>query len=245
MKINLQFFTIKSKSKKNIFILYLFFSLCFWLFADIAISKEDESARLEKGEILLSKTSMIGFDKVNRRRDKAIILINAPISRVIETILDHNHYPEFMPSVTKCKIVKETKTTRVTAYRIKMGVMKVFCHLRWIFDLEEINFKKKHPEKIHLDCFLDNNFPANVADIQGTWDLEPLSDNTQTKVTYTVYMKSGRLIPKFIESYISRKQLPEIMKNVRNRVMSGGIWKKGDKNLIISEKAFPKCQEIT
>ena len=216
-------FTFQTKVQKTTFILCICFCFCLCLFLNIAASGEDELVKLKNGKILLSKANVIGLDKVSRKRGKATMLVNASIDQVIDTILDHNHYAEFMPSVVECRIIEESEMTRVVAYCVKMGFMEVFCHLRWFFAPKNI-----HHDKIRIDCAIDNKFPANVADIQGTWILEPLIENTQTKVTYTVYMKSGKFIPGFIERYISRRQLPKIMKNIRNRVVSGGVWKKGD-----------------
>ena len=179
---------------------------------------KEEMAKLEKGEILVRDASVKGPDGVQRLRGQAVALIDAPPEAVWRVITDHPHFPEFMPGVVHCEIVEDTGTARLVAYGVKVKWMSISYHLRLRYD----------HDTFHVEYALDPSFPHDVSDAQGTWDLRPLDDGKRTRVVYSVYLDSGRFVPRFIERYLSKRQLPEILENVRSRAISGGKWKIGD-----------------
>ena len=188
------------------------------LVSGLALGNEDEWKRLEKGEILVTEASIRGLDNKTRLRGKAVALVDAPPSEIWKTIMDHNHFAEFMPSLEECKIEENIGKSRLVFYHVKIRWIDIRYHLRLHYDQEQW----------HVDYYLDKAFPHDIADTQGTWDLEPLYNGKRTKVTYSVYIDSGRFVPGFIERALAKRQLPEVVGNVRNRVLSGGTWEKGD-----------------
>ena len=177
---------------------------------------EQEWKRLEQGEVLVTDTSVTGQDGVKRLRGTAVAIVDTPPQAVWETIMDHDRFGEFMPSVDACRIVEDNGRTRVVFYELKIAWTEITYYLKLHYD----------PETWHVDGALDKSRPNKIADTQVTWDLEPLDGGTRTRVTYSVYLDSGRFMPAFVERLLSKRQLPSVLESVRNRAVSGGTWKK-------------------
>lgn len=178
----------------------------------------DEQAwrRLEQGEVVVSDASVTGPDGTKRLRGTAVAIVAAPPQRVWETIMDHDRFGEFMPSVEECRIVEDDGRSRVVSYRLKVAWAEISYSLLLQYD----------PEKWRVEGGLDKSRPHQIADTQLAWDLEPLDGGSRTKVSYSVYLDSGRLMPAFVERLLTKRQLPTVLENVRNRALSGGTWKK-------------------
>jgi len=177
---------------------------------------EQEWKRLEQGEVLVADTSATGPDGLKRLRGTAVAIIDTPPQQVWDTIMDHDRFGEFMPSVEACSIVEDNGQTRVVSYRLKIAWTEITYFLRLQYN----------PETWHVDGALDKSRPHKIADTHCTWDLKPLDGGTRTQVSYSVYLDSGRFIPTFVERFLSKRQLPTVLENVRNRAVSGGTWKK-------------------
>jgi carbon monoxide dehydrogenase subunit G len=204
-------------SKNTLFYCWLSLIL-FFLFAPplLADIDEKEMKQLEKGEVLVSDTTVTGPDGLKQMRGTAVAIIDVPPEQVWKTIMDHDHFEEFMPSVKECKIVEDTGNDRLVSYHLKIAWADITYFLRLHYD----------PETWHVDCAIDKSRPHAITDTRCTWDLEPLNGGKQTKVNYSVYVDSGRLIPGFVERMLSKRQLPTVLENVRKRAVSGGTWKK-------------------
>jgi uncharacterized protein YndB with AHSA1/START domain len=187
-----------------------------WFGQSLAETGGQDLERLEKGEVLVTDTSVTGPDGLKQLRGRAEAIIDAPPQEVWKTIMDHDHFEEFMPSLEDCSIVDDQGRTRLVSYRLKIAWTDISYYLRLNYD----------PEAWHVDGALDKTRPHKIADTRCTWDLVPLSGGTRTRVVYSVYLDSGRLIPKFVERFLSKRQLPAVLENVRQRVLSGGTWKK-------------------
>jgi len=172
--------------------------------------------RLERGEVVVSDTSVTGPDGLKQLRGNAMVIIDAPPERVWNTILDHDRFEEFMPSVEACSIVEQQGNSRVVAYNLKVAWTDISYFLKLDYD----------PATWHVDAALDKSRPHGISDTRCTWDLTPLDGGKRTKLNYSVYIDSGRFIPTFVERMLSRRQLPTVLENVRKRAVSGGTWKK-------------------
>jgi len=172
--------------------------------------------RLEKGEVLVSDTSVTGPDGQRQLRGTALAIVDAPPLAVWNTIMDHDRFEEFMPSVDACSIVEDAGNARVVSYRLSIAWTDITYFLKLNYDRD----------RWHVDGALDTSRPHKIADTRCTWDLTPLSDGTRTLVDYSVYVDSGRFVPAFVERFLSKRQLPGVLENVRKRALSGGEWKK-------------------
>ncbi len=202
---------------RSFFYFFVFLLLCGLCASPLfAGMDEKEMNRLEKGEVIVNDTSVTGPDGLKQLRGNAVAIIDAPPQEVWNTIMDHEHFEEFMPALDECSIVEDEGNTRVVSYRLKIAWADISYFLKLNYDRD----------RWHADGALDKTRPHKIADSRCTWDLEPLSDGTRTLVNYSVYVDSGRFVPKFIERLLSKRQLPNVLKNVRERTLSGGTWKK-------------------
>ncbi len=172
--------------------------------------------KLEEGEVIVSDTSVTGPDGLKQLRGNAMVIIDTPPERVWNTIMDHNRFEEFMPSVKECSIVEDQGASRVVSYNLKVAWADIAYFLKLDYDRDTW----------HVDGALDKSRPHGISDTRCTWDLQPLDGGKRTMVNYSVYIDSGRFIPKFIERLLSKRQLPTVLENVRKRAVSGGTWKK-------------------
>ena len=182
-----------------------------------ASGDSEDWRRLEQGAILVTDASVTDADNVSQLRGKAVVLIDAPPGEVWHTITDHENYAEFMPSLVRCEVLEDTGRDKLVSYHVKLVWVDIHYHLRLQLD----------PERMHIEYRLDRTLPHdNIADAAGAWDLEPVSGGKRTRLNYTVYLDAGRFVPRFVERSLSKRQLPQILENVRRRVLSGGTWKR-------------------
>ena len=152
---------------------------------------------------------------------KAIGEIDASPRAVCEVVEDVDAYPNFMPYMAECRLVKRDKDLLVSYQRISPKIcsdrdltlrsystswsnaMGVVYSNRW----ESANAlgPTKKPGVVRVELCL------------GSWLLEPTAAD-RTHATYSVYTDTGGLIPPFIANHFSLTGIREVFAAVRKQV---------------------------
>ena len=105
-------------------------------------------------------------------------LVNAPLELTWDTILDFEHYPQFMPNTIAMR-VKEKKSP--TEYLTEQTVEVIISVLK-------VKLTYQHRQTLEPKTRL--RFTYYQGDLPGThggWDLVPVGDGRQTMIFYTLY----------------------------------------------------------
>lgn len=130
------------------------------------------------------------------------ILINAPVEKVFDVIIQYEKYGEFLSEV------KEVRTSNRQGNEVnvhyKVDVMKTIKYT--------IRVKEERPTRMSWS-FVEGEF---MKDNKGSWVLEPAGEG-KTKATYTVEMALGALVPKTIVNALVETSLPKMLEAFKRR----------------------------
>lgn len=166
-----------------------------------------ELAKIEAGEIILESQTQDDASGKSRGRGLAIGFIGAGKDKIIDTILKYEDYPQFMPRVQSTEVYNRTATEVDTKFTIKVVLVKVTYHLAHKIDRAAGT----------ITWTLDKNKKNEIAGTDGVWVFKPYKNGTI--VYYSLSVDTGLAVPKSIEDYLTKKDLPDIVRRIRERVM--------------------------
>lgn len=163
-----------------------------------------ELAQVEAGEIILESQRYNDAEGNARGRGLAIGYIKADKDKILDTILAYDTYPQWMPRVKKTSFYKNTATEKDVKFKLKV-LITIEYHIRHRINAEagEITWE------------LDTGKPNDIKATTGFWKIVPHKDGCL--VYYSVALDSGKAIPAAIEDYLTKKDLPNIIKTLRQR----------------------------
>lgn len=176
---------------------------------------DKENETLQKGEVVVQSEVYTTADGKRAAKGKAYAVVNAPAEALWATILDYNKFPEFMPRLKKITILSKGEGTM----KVRQEVSVPLSSVAYTLDL------KFTPDPKRMDWTLDKAAKNDIADTFGSWEFLPYSEG-KTLIRYTIAVDTGLFVPKFLEDYLVKKDLPEVLASFRRRTESGGKWKK-------------------
>ncbi len=177
---------------------------------------DKDKARLEKGEVVVHAETYETPDG-KKGRGKAYVIIKKPREVIYDQLTKgYKEFPEFMPRLEKVDVKSLTDTSmKVRSY---VGVGLSTYEYTLAFKLDRAAFQ--------TDWTLDKTADNDVKETTGQWKLHELEPGKSTLAEYTIAVDTGKFVPQFIEDYLTRKDLPQILNALRKRVESDGKWKK-------------------
>lgn len=130
------------------------------------------------------------------------VVINAPIDRVFDVIVDYERYPEFLPEMKHVEIISRHDGVSVVSFELEI-IMRLGYTLR---------LQEDRPHAVTWS--LDN--AKMMAANDGAWRLEALGDE-QTRATYGLEVKLRGLIPKSVSTRLVGTTLPETLSRFKAR----------------------------
>lgn len=199
--------------RKRLIVTFMLVIVC-----SIALAKTtpEEWKRLKAGEVIVTEVANVNPDGSQRVDFLAKIFIKASREAIWKVIRDYEKFPEFMPNTQKCKILKQEGETYWVYYEVK--VMMVTVH----YCLKATGVEKYK----RIEFRLDNICPSDIRSTSGYWFLEDAPDGSGTIVHYSTYTDTGIPAPEALAKQAAKKSLPQVVKNVKQRVESGGTWRK-------------------
>jgi uncharacterized membrane protein len=174
-----------------------------------------ELARLNTGDVVVKTEPYTTADGTRAASVKAYGLINKPPESVWAVLLDYQRFYEFMPRLERVAVLAQTKDTMKVTETLSVPLST----LSYTVDLTFERLRRRVSWK------LDKSKPHDIADTAGTWELVPYPPN-QTLVHYTTFIDTGLSVPKVLENYLVKSDLPEILLSLKRRTESDGAWKK-------------------
>jgi len=131
------------------------------------------------------------------------IVVNAPPEKVYDIVINYDRYPEWLTEVKK-----------ITTSERKGSEVKV--HYEVDFKIKTIRYtilaREERPKRMSWS-FVEGEV---MKDNKGSWVLEPEGEG-RTKVTYSVDVTVGPLVPKSILNALVDQSLPKMLEALKRR----------------------------
>lgn len=135
------------------------------------------------------------------------IEVAAPVERVYQVVTDYEQYPKFLPEVKAVRVTDRQNGGVTVHYQVQL-----IKSVRYTVRMAE-----EQPSRVGWS-FVEGEV---MKDNRGEWRLEPLGPG-RTRVTYTVEMKFGALVPRAITDKLVETSLPSMLDAFRRRAESTG-----------------------
>jgi coenzyme Q-binding protein COQ10 len=139
------------------------------------------------------------------------VLIEAPVERLYDIIVDYERYPEFVPGIRRCR-VRSAKGEKQVEYELDLGVRRI----RYVLRHEE-----QRPRKVTWSLVSGDMMKVS----NGSWELS--DDGGRTRAVYSVDIQISRppLVPQALVDRVSeeltRIQLPKTLAAFKARAEKG------------------------
>jgi len=138
---------------------------------------------------------------------RAAVLIDASPEAIWSVMTNCELAPEFVPHLKSCEVLDAGDDWEIIEHKVKYYLL--WPQQRYTFKADYHPFKKISFLRIKGD----------LKYLQGEWLLQDDVDG-QIRVTYSVTIDPGRLVPKFMVRRALRKDLPKVMKAFREQVLA-------------------------
>ena len=193
-----------------------FFLVAFSRMAAGADYTPQEWEVLKTGEVVATEVFTPRPDGTQATDTLVKIWIKAPREEVWKVIRDYNHFGEFMPRVRSCRIAKQEGETYWIVYDMEVLGIRVSYNL--------ITQGKEKYRRIEFG--LDRSKPNDIREARGYYVLDDAPEGQGTVLSYSALVATAIPAPEILVRRVSKPNLVQVLKNVRQRVESGGAWKK-------------------
>ena len=173
---------------------------------------------LKTGEAVASETFAAKPDGAPTTDVLVKIWIKAPREKVWATIRDYDRFGEFMPRVQRCRVVKSDGETFWICYETEVLGIKV------IYYMKAVGVDKFR----RIEFNLAEDMTNDIKGARGYWALDDAPDRKGTVLSYSAFIDTGIPMPESLARRISKPNMIQAVKNVKQRVESGNSWKKGE-----------------
>ena len=176
----------------------------------------DQKKKLLAGEAVFEHVKTSGPDGKIEGHGQASILINKPIEYCFKIFCEFDKQQLYFPRKKKSEIVKITGN--------KVLVYKLFD-----FKLAKIEYTVLYtvdPKNYRVDFRMDPSYPHDLNNAAGFFLFERADEN-RTLFTYAATkVDTGLKVPSALQDYLTSRDLPNVVINVKKRIESGGVWTK-------------------
>lgn len=166
---------------------------------------QDELTRLEAGEVILESQKYENEAGEIRGRGLAIAYVKANKKAVMDTLLDYPSYPQFMPRVKNTEVYLNTPTQINVKFTLKV-VITIVYYIKHYVDRDAGTIAWE----------LDNTQENDIKDTTGSWLVKPHKQGCL--LFYSVALDTGRSVPGWLEDYLTKKDLPNVVRAVKEKV---------------------------
>ena len=161
-------------------------------------------ARLGDGAVLVEGDLAAEHPAGNVR---AAVQIRAPAERVFRTLTDCAEALRFVPHLRHCAVLESAPddSWQVVEQQIDYG---------WFMPHAYYVFRAEYDRFTHIRF---SNVRGDFRENHGNWDFRPTADGNATIVTYRVQVVPRFYVPRWIMRSTLKRDLPELMKGLRQR----------------------------
>jgi coenzyme Q-binding protein COQ10 len=112
------------------------------------------------------------------------VIVDAPIERLYDVIVDYARYPEFVPGIRGCKVVSTDPEKRVE-YELDLGVKRLRYTLRHV---------EERPRKVTWSLVSGEMMKVS----NGSWELTSEGEKTRARYSVEVRIAKPPLVPQIV-----------------------------------------------
>lgn len=170
--------------------------------------------RLNAGEIvILDKDQSTG--KEAQRFIQAAIIFDQPVDTVWKLFRQTERQAQYLPHLYKAVKVEDQGISDKVDFLLKFSLIKIDYRVQHNFD----------PANYYFYWSLDPGHKNDLKRLEGYWKLFKI-DDSRTLARYGTIVNTSGLIPKSIQEYLTRKDLPQSLEAVKKYINSSGEYKK-------------------
>lgn len=157
------------------------------------------------------------------REARVVADVNAPALAARNVIADHDRAPGTLPNVAETRLVAREGNVAWVYERVYVPVLKDRDYTTRV--VEERAADGSGGYRIRFDGAAERGPPprsgvVRIELIRGAWEFLPIEGGSRTRVTYTVLVDPGGIIPGFIANIATRKALPDVIRALRRWAVS-------------------------
>jgi uncharacterized membrane protein len=130
------------------------------------------------------------------------ILVNARAEQIWKILTDYNNAPDVFSNLQKCEVLEDKGSNKLVRQCVHPKGTPL--NLDYIVEIKET-------APLLMEWHRKSGALKEVA---GSWKLEPTEDGP-TKVTYSIYLDGGMLLPAWILRGQSKNYLPELLTAIK------------------------------
>lgn len=177
---------------------------------------DGELSDARAGKVPTRSESFVNAKGKSAGRGLGAIVIDRPAHEVWATLSHYEDRAEYIPRL-KSIAVLERQPGRLRVRQEIDATVTTARYTAW-YVLDEA--------ALTISWTLDKSATDNtIAEAEGEYRMQVL-DAGHTLLVYRTYVDSGLKVPQSIQSYMQRRSIPELMRNIKKRVESGGTWKR-------------------
>lgn len=131
------------------------------------------------------------------------VLVNARAEQIWKILTDYNNAPEVFSNLQKCEVVEDKGRNKLVRQCVHPKGTPL--NLDYIVEIKET-------APVLMEWHRKSGALKEVA---GSWKLEPIENDGSTKVTYSIYLDGGILLPAWLLRGQSKSYLPELLKAIK------------------------------
>lgn len=175
-----------------------------------------ELAAALRGEVPVRTETFTAPSGKASGRGVGAIVIDRPLAEVWAVVSRYEDKAEYQPRVEKVWVLE--KSPEQVKVKMQINASVTTAYYTAIYKLDPVAYTVRWT--------LDKTAPGNtVADIDGGYNLAAVSP-TSTLVVYRAWVDTGRAVPRFIQDYMARRSVPNLLRAIKKRVESGGTWRR-------------------
>jgi hypothetical protein len=195
--------------------MHIFLTLLAVLAPVVGFTPDEVNAAL-RGKVPVRIEPFQRPDGKSSGRGLGAIVVDRPLGEVWATLVRFDDKPEYMPRLKSIAIVD--RSPQQLRVRSVIDASVTTAHYTLVFHLDEPDHR--------LSWTLDRTAADNsIADTEGEYRLYSIEPG-RTLVTYQSYVDTGRSLPRFIQNYMARHSIPDLLNAIKRRVESGGRWRR-------------------
>ena len=167
----------------------------------------DERAALDAGEVVVSDATAESSGDA-RATVRAAAIIHQPPALVWQTLIDFPARARWQADTKEARVVRADRDRVWVAQHVRL----------FLVDIRFTVINTLDPERGVLSWVLDDSAEHDIANTTGSWRLTPLADGRSTLLTYQAAVDSGRAVPGFVERYLTKRSLPNLLGTLRAEV---------------------------
>lgn len=173
----------------------------------------EEQQKLAAGEVVFTK-SVSGADTKSALIQAALVF-NQPPEKVWQLLSATEDQIKYLSDIEELQIIKKAPTEDCIEFSLNVAFIDIVYRVIHKFDKSNMYF--------HWG--LDPTFDNSLNDLQGFWRFYPYGEG-KTLARYGSTLSVSAVVPSFVEDYMTRKNLPKALDDVKKYVDSGGTWHK-------------------